>query len=210
MNNGEILSYIALKLNEQDNQGFHEPQVVRIFNEMYIDYLTDRYRVFERQEQFSAVTHPLVRYKDFENTTEVAKSQIPKPLRILGVLANFDFAFCGEVATYTRFVSPMVIDQMGPERDSPFKRASDAWPRYTLINKGGEDVIRIESDNAPFECRVYYLATPIPMTKVPTETIELTDDDAVYEIINKTIKEIAAISENQIRYQASDNNIDQI
>lgn len=210
MNNGEILSYIALKLNVQDNPDFHPEQIARIFNEQYVDYLTDRYRLFEKQEQFAAVTHPLVRFQDFGKTDTVDKATLKtKPLRLLGILANFDFEFCGHKKNYTRFVSPMRIDQGGPERDSPFKRPTDAWPRYTLVSRDKKDLIVIASDSKPTEVSVYYLATPRPLTTVENDNIEITDEDAIYEIINKTIKEIAAISENQLRYAASDSNIDQ-
>lgn len=179
---------------------FGEAQVSELFNSEYVRYV-DEVSNLPEGEPLRARIAPLVQEKQLSDTGVIPASALSGSMKILSILADFDFECRGDVNRYTRPVTPLSFDALGVSLDDPSTQPSDTFPSYIEKPSPAGRSIEIKSDNTPKKIYLWYIKYPDPIDieNDPNGTIEL-DALAQEEIIKRVLSQLAGIVADP-RYQ---------
>lgn len=198
--NQEIYDLIESNRDTVGFPYFGEEQVSELFNSEYVRYV-DEISNLPEGEPLRARIAPLIQEKQIEGKSIISPQALAGSMKILSILADFEFECRGDIKLYTRPVVPLSFDAIGVSLDDPFIQPNDHFPAYVERPTPLGRSIEIKSENEPKKIYFWYIKYPDPIDIVndPNGFIEL-DALAQEEIIKRVLSQLAGIVADP-RYQ---------
>ena len=197
-------------IDKADAPYFNSTEKDKFFNLSQVEFTETRYAQFEFNEKRRKELIPLVRVSTAIAGNIINIDSIADFLFILNLRGIFPDG-CG--GTKGERISPISLDTEGEDDNDPFNShtADNTNPGYTEYNNGTNNIIDIQSKDAPVSISMKYLKKPRNVfldTAVPANTIQSEMPVGTHEeIINIAVRKMLFTVQDQLAYQLQTNEI---
>lgn len=197
--NKESFDYLIEKMDKYGSPYFEEETVTKVLNESYAEWLKDKVKMVEADEDARANLSVLTLKKTIPtlSSKKIPLSFSPALEYILSVSGTYTYECLGTSTKRERPIKPLLLDELSKSKDNPDLAPDDYFPGYVRYFDGTNVVIDIVSESTPSNVEIFYIKQPVLFDIVnrPNDRIEVGLGQQ-HEIIDIAIRKLSITDNN--------------